>query len=83
MSFSTTAAARQKEMNDSIAVVAMRTFGMDRLAACGAGRSICFAMTQLEVTRFAQKAKTAMERKAVHSRSAESAAPEGVRDLAG
>jgi hypothetical protein len=38
MSFSTTAAARQKEMKASIAVVAMRTFGARRLSVSVAAR---------------------------------------------
>ena len=44
MSFSTTAAARQNEMNESIAVVAMRTLGAVRFVAggveCSIGRGI-------------------------------------------
>src|SRR5438552_12692943 len=78
MSFSTTAAARQKEMNDSIAVVAMRTLGMDRFGACRAGGSIWFAMTQLEVTRAGPETQTAMERRAVHGRSARALRSSGI-----
>src|SRR5262245_7916221 len=62
MSIRTTAAARQNEMNESIAVVATRTLGTDRLRAADGGRSTWVGMTRLEAARSPKK-QTAMERK--------------------
>src|SRR5712692_4375828 len=68
MSLSTTAAARQNEMNVSIAVVAMRTFDAVRFAGCGPGSSIGGVIVSSK-SHGSPKKQTAIERKAVYGRS--------------
>jgi hypothetical protein len=68
MSFNTTAAARQNEMNDNIAVVAMSTLGMEGLTDFLTGWSVDVAMIEPRSHTLRPKNKTAMEDDPVHGR---------------